>query len=381
MGRIEPFADGTKVLHVGPPKTATTSIQSSFHASRQALAEHSVVYAGKTRHARSAATAIAMANPGSEFSQSAIEAWHVLAQEIRESQARITVLSSEGLSYANGARARKIVDSVGGTASVVITMRPPARMVPSVWQQRVRRGSDQPLDEWIDHVFERDARGALTATQFWARYGLDHLIATWSDVVGAENVGVVVLDPGDHALAFHAFEDLVGVPRGTLDQDVGLANESFPYAELETIRQFNRLFYEAGGSQKQRLSSVRGHYAEFRKPGAPRLDGPKADVPRWVAEQANEIATGWIESLGSFAGRLIGDPSHLLVDPSRYPERTEVPTVAPVASAAVLAHVMSLAGQQRARAAQSGTVAQPASPNNPGARRRLAAAWSALRGR
>lgn len=381
MGRIEPLADGTKVLHIGPPKTATTSIQSSFHASRAALAEHSVGYAGKTRHSRSAATAIAMENPGIEFSKKAIEAWHVLAREIRESTARITVLSSEGLSYANEGRARKIVDSIGGKASVVITMRPPARMVPSVWQQRVRRGSEQPLDEWVDQVFARDASGAPAATYYWGRYGLDSLVATWSKVVGVENVTVVVLDPGDHAFAYHAFEDLVGVPRGTLDQDVGLANESFPYAELETLRLFNTLFYAAGGSRKARLSSVRGHFAEFRRPGAPRLEGPKADLPRWAAERANEIAAGWIESLAAFEGRLIGDPAHLLVEPARYPERTEVPSTVPVTSAATLAHIMSLAARDHARGAKDAAGAGPAPSNDPSARRRLATAWSALRGK
>lgn len=389
MGRIEPLAAGTKVLHVGPPKTATTSIQSSFHASRAALAEHSVVYAGKTRHSRGPATAIAMEKLGVEFSQSALDAWEVLAREIRESEARITVLSSEGLSYANTERARKIVADIGGAANVVITMRPPARMVPSVWQQRVRRGSDQPLDEWIAQVFDRGPDGELSATHFWQRFGLDSLIATWSEVVGAENVSVVILDPSNHALAYHAFEDLVGVPRGTLSQDVGLVNESFPFAELETIRQFNKLFYAAGGTRRQWFDTVRKRgFTEFREPGSLQLTGPKADVPRWAAEEANGLAAGWIEALGSFEGRLVGEPKHLLVDLERYADEVAVPGTVPISSAGVLAHMMYEAAGLRGRAGGGGSAA-PSRPTGPprrrsrvaGARRRLSAAWSALRGR
>ena len=385
MGRIEPLADGTRVLHIGPPKTATTSIQAAFHASRAALAEHSVEYAGPTRHARGPATAIAMANPGTEFSPKAIEAWRGLAREIRGSAARITVLSSEGLSYANRERARKIVKDVGGrSVNVVITMRPPARMVPSVWQQRVRRGSDQPLGEWIDHVFERDAAGELASVHYWGRYGLDRLVATWSQVVGVENISVVILDPSNHDLAYHAFEDLVGVPRGTLSKVDALANESFPYAELEAMRQFNKLYFEAGGSQRRRMASVRGRLSEFRRPGVPPLAGPKADVPRWAAEQSNEVAKQWIDELASFEGRLIGDPQHLLVDVTRYPEATAIPESVPISSAAMLAHVMSQAARDRrgdATVDEAPTGSSSTGSGVTGARRRVSRAWSALRGR
>ncbi|NLF06254.1 MAG: hypothetical protein GX593_14820 [Actinomycetales bacterium] len=392
------MADGTRILHVGPPKTATTSIQAAFHASRKELAKHSVVYAGRTRHSRAPATAIAMEKLGVEFSRAALEQWDVLAQEIRESDARVTVLSSEGLSYANVERGRRIVDQIGGAAHVVITMRPAARMVPSVWQQRVRRGSDQPLDAWLEQVFDRDAAGEFTATHYWGRFGLDRLVATWSDVVGAENVTVVVLDPSDHDLAYRAFEDLVGVPSGTLSHVASLANESFPFAELETIRQFNELFYAAGGTRKEWLETIRKRgFGEFRQPGSPQLTGAKADVPRWVAEQANDVASGWIEALRTFEGRLIGDPAHLLVDPSRYPETTAPPETVPISSAGLLAHIMFDAARRRGQAPSARTAKKaakaagaPASPSpaagSPvraraaGARRRLVRAWAALRG-
>lgn len=398
MGRIEPVADGTRILHVGPPKTATTSIQAAFHASRKELAKHSVAYAGRTRHSRAPATAIAMEKLGVEFSRAALEQWEVLAREIRESDARVTVLSSEGLSYANVERGRKIVDQIGGEAHVVITMRPAARMIPSVWQQRVRRGSDQPLDAWLEQVFDRDENGDFTATHYWGRFGLDRLIATWSDVVGVENVTVVVLDPSDHSLAYRAFEDLVDVPHGTLAQVKNLANESFPFAELETIRQFNELFYAAGGTRKEWLETIRKRgFGEFRQPGSPQLTGAKADVPRWVAEQANDVAAGWVEGLRSFEGRLIGDPAHLLVDPARYPETTAAPEVVPISSAGLLAHIMFDAARRRGRSPSTRTakktakvagspsgapssVVEPVRSRAAGARRRLARAWAALRG-
>ncbi|MDQ2623691.1 MAG: hypothetical protein M3Y20_00885 [Actinomycetota bacterium] len=340
MDNIEPLPDGTRLVHVGPPKTATTSIQASFHASRKELKKHSVRYAGKSRHSRSAATAVAMEKLSVEFTRKALDQWEDLAREMRESDARITVLSSEGLSYADEVRGAAITEAVGGNAQVVITMRSPARMVPSVWQQRVRRGSAQTLDGWVRQVFDRDADGALTDAHYWKRFGLEELIATWSAVVGSENVTVVIVDPRDHAMAYHAFEQLLGVPRGTLTQVKAMANESFPFAELETIRTFNEAFYAAGGTRKIWLRTIRKRgFGEF-KYGEEKLPGAKVEVPRWVAEAGNEVARGWIPLLEQHPGRVIGDPANLLEDPARYAEDVPVPATVPISSAGTFAHIV-----------------------------------------
>jgi len=379
MGRIEPLPDGTRLLHVGPPKTATTSIQASFHASRAALAEHSVVYAGKTRHSRAAATAAAMEKLSVEFSPAALVQWEALAGQIAESDARVTVLSSEGLSYANDERARRIVGEVGGSAHVAITMRSPARMAPSVWQQKVRRGSAQPLSEWLEQTFARE-NGRLTAPH-WNRFGLDRLIETWSAAVGAENVAVVIVDPTDHDAAHHAFEELVGVPQGTLGQVPRMANESFPYPELEMIRRFNEAFYAGGGTRKEWLESIRRYgLFEIRQARGVEFTGPKVEAPRWVAEQANEMANEWIALLAEHPGRVLGDPAKLLVDASSYEVETAPPADVPIASAGLLAHVMYDAARiraekkheaKRSKAATGAPVpAAAAAVVPPGARRR-----------
>jgi len=379
MKDFEPLADGTRLIHVGPPKTATTSIQASFHASRAALAEHSVVYAGKTRHSRSAATAIAMAKLSVEFTPKALEQWKVLAREMRESEARITVLSSEGLSYADTARGTSIVESVGGKGHVVVTMRAPARMAPSVWQQRVRRGSAQPLDDWLRQVFARDADGTLSDQHYWRRFGLDELIATWSAVVGPENVTVVIVDPRDHAMAYHAFEGLLGVPRGTLEQVEAMANESFPYAELETIRTFNEAFYAAGGTRKLWLRAIRNRgFVEF-KFGEEKLQGAKVEAPRWVAEAGNEVARSWLPVLEKHPGRVIGDPANLFVDVERYAEEVPVPQTVPVSSAGTLAHIVFDA-MRRYRMPSAQDAPSPAAPAAPVPwRRRVRKALDVLR--
>lgn len=42
--RSLPLPEGTCLLHIGPHKTATTSLQSAFHAAREAMASQGVHY-------------------------------------------------------------------------------------------------------------------------------------------------------------------------------------------------------------------------------------------------------------------------------------------------------------------------------------------------
>lgn len=388
MGRSEPLADGTRVLHIGPPKTATTSVQAAMHAARAELAEYGIAYAGRTRHSRAPATAIARPDLGVEFTPAALKKWTQLSAEVRESTARITVLSSEGLSYANVERARRIVDDIGGSAHVVITMRPLARMIPSIWQQRVRRGSAQTLDDYVAGIFDRDADGRFTNDYFWGRYGLDQLITTWAQIVGEENVTVVILDPRNHDLAYHAFEDLLGVPRATLKHE-GLANESFPFAELEVIREFNAQFFAGGGTREEWFKIIRKRdFREFREPGSAWLVGRKADISHGVAKRANDEVERWIEFLDNFEGRLVGDPADLLVDLDRYAEDVAAPDQVSTASAAQVAYAVYDAMRRHSQKPAAPAAPAAAASSVPvkrsraaGAKRRLARAVAALRGR
>ena len=50
--------EGTRLLHIGPPKTGTTTVQAAFHAAAPRLTSQGVHYAGRTRHPRRAAFAV-----------------------------------------------------------------------------------------------------------------------------------------------------------------------------------------------------------------------------------------------------------------------------------------------------------------------------------
>ena len=50
--------EGTRLPHIGPPKTGTSSLQAAFHQNRPATLDQGVRYAGSSRHSGSAVLAV-----------------------------------------------------------------------------------------------------------------------------------------------------------------------------------------------------------------------------------------------------------------------------------------------------------------------------------
>src|ERR687890_430374 len=83
---------GTRLLHIGPHKTGTTTVQAAFHQNRAALAAQGVHYAGSTGHPRVAAMAAATGKALATSQLSAgMDRWRELVEEVAASQARATV--------------------------------------------------------------------------------------------------------------------------------------------------------------------------------------------------------------------------------------------------------------------------------------------------
>lgn len=125
--------EGTRLLHIGPAKTGTTSLQSGFHCNREKLAQHGVHYAGAGTQPRAAAGAVAL---GKRIAGhlTGVEAWPQLVDEVNASTADRVVISSETFARANDARAKTVIDAFGADRThVVITMRPLVDMLSSSW--------------------------------------------------------------------------------------------------------------------------------------------------------------------------------------------------------------------------------------------------------
>ena len=88
---------GTRLIHIGPSKTGTTSLQAAMWAARDSMLAQGVRYAGNKRHSESAARAIAgLPSPLSDTGQPPpIRLWEDLVASIRAANEPRLVFSSE----------------------------------------------------------------------------------------------------------------------------------------------------------------------------------------------------------------------------------------------------------------------------------------------
>ncbi|MBA2700266.1 MAG: hypothetical protein H0U58_01015, partial [Chloroflexi bacterium] len=237
--------EGTRLVHIGPPKTGTTTLQSAFHAARTAIAAEGVRYGGNARQPVKPVLAVTGRPAPLSGVPPPITTWQRLVREVDRAREPRAVISSEFFADAQPEAIQTIVRDLGGVrVHIAITLRPLARILPSQWQQYVQSGMRASYDTWLDEMFNKP--NTKLVPTFWQRHRHDRLVARWAEVVGPQNVTVVVLDEGDHAMVLRTFETLLGLSTGILVADEDLENRSMTFAEAEVVRAFNIAFREEG---------------------------------------------------------------------------------------------------------------------------------------
>ena len=321
----EALPDGTRLLHIGPAKTGTTSLQSGFHYNRDALAAHGVHYAGRGTQPRAAAGAVALGRRIAGH-RSGLEAWPSLVEEVNGSAARQVVISSETFARANDARAKDVIDAFGADRThVVITMRPLVDMLSSSWQQYVQTGSRTPYDAWLEEMLNRDETVHGSQPEFWQKTRIDVLARRWSGLVGPDRVTVISLARAPRDFVLRTFEELTGLPEGVLVPNPKSDNVSLSHPLAEVVRRFNERFYRLPGAS----ADVQAALIEFgairalrEHPELLRAE-QRIEVPEWAAARAAQLMDDMVSGIRDAGVRTIGD-----LDALAHPSRTPVPTVA-----------------------------------------------------
>lgn len=314
---------GSVILHVGPHKTGTTTLQAAFHQNRERLAEQGVRYAGHRKHSMIAAMAAAsghrLATSGADAGE---RAWQEIVDEVRESRERHVVLSSEFYSEASPERIRGILDELGAErVHVVITLRPLVRILASQWQQfmqnRPAMNYDDDLDYpgWLDQVLNHPDDNRHGTPAFWRRHRHDAMVEKWASVVGTEKMTIVVVDDRDKQMLTRSFEELLGLEPGTLVPREEGANRSLTFPEIKLLTAFNRDYVARGFGVADYTKFVRFGAARFLQERRPDDDEPRLLTPEWAvqraarigAEAAAAIAATGIDVVGDLA--LLGDPT------------------------------------------------------------------------
>lgn len=326
--------DGVRLLHIGPHKTGTTTIQGAFHLAREALAEHGVEYGGPGRQPVWAVLAVTGHKELYGERPPRPTDWTRLVDDVAAAGDRRVLVSSEFFADADDEAARRVVAELGGSrAHVVVTLRPLARIAASQWQQYVQNGLRLPLDKWLDAIFNKPAHKAPTPT-FWQRHRHDELVERWASAVGPENLTVVIADDAEPMMLVHAFEDLLGLPTGILVPEAETTNRSLTYGEAEMLRLLNVEFKQqewppAVYARLLRYGSVLQMKAEHK----PLPFEPRITLPPWAAERAATIGAEMAGKIGALGVRIVGDLSSLGRMPSNAADVPAEPVLSPEAAA------------------------------------------------
>ncbi|MGC9542726.1 hypothetical protein [Streptomyces sp. UG1] len=372
-GMIAPLPAGTRLLHIGPHKTGTTSIQGALFEAREDMARHGVEWPATTRHPMEAVLAACARTGMMGDTRPTEQHWERLLQQVRATGGHTSVLSSEFFAdAADDATVGRIVEQLGGDrVHVLVTLRPIARIMPSQWQQYVQNGLRMGYEDWLRHML-RKAPYEQPTPSFWRRHRHDRLIERWAGAVGTERVTVVVVDDRDREGLMRAFEALLGLPEGLLRPVPDAANRSLTLAETEMLRNLNKEFRANELPEELYSQLVRnGAVMHMKNACTPGPGDVKIGTPQWAVEAAAGIGAEMAERIGEMGVRVIGDLRLLSGDRSLLPAipkpatRTDAePRLAPEAAAQALYGALAAAAAAPLRhtaAAKSRTVHQTSS--------------------
>ncbi|HYO41958.1 MAG TPA: hypothetical protein VES19_02060 [Candidatus Limnocylindrales bacterium] len=339
--------DGTRILHIGPPKTGTTSLQAAFWAARAEALAQGVRYAGRTRHSTRAVWAVTGRRSFDEGrAVPPMDHWTELLTEIREAPEPRVVLSSEGFAFASPAASGRILaDLDPARTHVVLTLRPLGRLLASEWQEHAQSGLEVPYDAWLHNLFHEPSL-PMTGS-FWRRQRHDTLIERWAGPVGAGNVTVVVVDDRDHDALLRVFEALCGLRLGTLVADRTTANRSLTLEEITAIRALRERWEAEGLSSASFQRIVRMKVAAEMKTRVPAPDELRIVTPQWALDRAAEIADEIVTGIAASGVRVIGDLEVLREVPRGYGDTQPEVRIPPAISASMAMGVLVASGATR----------------------------------
>ncbi|MBE1876378.1 hypothetical protein [Myceligenerans pegani] len=298
------------------PKSGSTAIQRAAQAARDDLLEHGVLYPGKgVNHIKAASWLTRtplrhLPDPG-PFPRW----WNTVKEEIDAAGDKRVLLSHEAICWTGISGARRTVEGVGRPTHGLLVLRNLGQLAPSVWQQNIKSGRTHTYHQFLRKVFDSAEPAAMLSPGLHQDDGYD-LPGRWAEVLGQENLTVVVLEKSHPDRLLDTLEEMLGVPAGLLTnvpvKGAG-ANRGLSTVEAALIVQLNRrLFKEWKTSRSDHRRLVfNGAVSRLVQARVPGPDEAKIGTPRWALEAAAEIGEQLAESVRASGARVIGDLAEL----------------------------------------------------------------------
>jgi len=311
---------GTRLLHIGPHKTGTTSLQNSIRANREEILRQGVYYGapeGRLASNRIARSLLRLPfkNPDEIVEY---EEWEDQVARVRASSKHRVIVSGEEFSFCEKREIRTLLNDLGrDRVHVVVTVRPLAKVLPSQWQLDLRGSfTSGSFDEWLRWTLKPQGLRKIAMLlgiphPFWFRHRHDELVTRWAAEVGADQVTVVIGDDRDHRVLLRAFEGMLGLTDGTLLPVDGKSNPSLSAEEIAIILRVQQILLERKLVFAERVRS-RQIQRRLLAQRPRRPSDAKIVIPEWAVESVREASQRIHDGLLASGVRIIGDPNLLL---------------------------------------------------------------------
>jgi hypothetical protein len=347
-----PIPEGSILLHVGMHKTGTTAIQAVLTSLRPQLATLGVDYPTQEPGHHLPARAVLELRAPWRGSAPDPRVWDEFVRLVDASTAPRRVISSERFSAADDDQVSRIATDLGpDRLHVVIGARHLALTGVSLWQQSLKRGKTDTLDQWLAERFLRTYDNPIP--RFWRLHDPGVVAERWASVLGPDRVSVIVVDEQDRDLLPAAFENLLALPPGTLSSaTVPVSNRSMTAAEAELSRLTNvALKKQLKWSEYEAFARL-GAMSRMTEQRRPDKDEQRIPVPGWMADMALGEGARVAATLTATGVNVIGDlgnltkaiPAHRLTEVAVAP-----PTQVPVQAAVEAVAGAVLAGREERR--------------------------------
>ena len=311
MTAAAPLPPAACLLHVGPYKTGSSSIQAVLAARREELAHHGVAYPGASARARRAGWAVIGTTPRGRRPAS-IDDWRSLVQEVEDAAGERVCVSTEDFARVDEDVAKRVVEDLGAERVHVLTVvRRLDRLLPSQWQQRAQSLKTDSYEEYLHAVLDPDGpEDHPSRRAFWASHDAGKVLATWAAAAGQDRVVALVADEDDRAALPRTFEQLLALPAGLL-QETPRGNPSLSYNAVELLRRLNVLAAERGWPDEVYTRVVREAARAMKDADRSPLDVSVPRLPAWAADRVRELSEQRVAALLAAGVTVLGDPDSL----------------------------------------------------------------------
>ena len=293
------------IIHPGFPKSGTTALQASLMQAKSELASQGIVFNPPWNNAHHRA-AWALTNymfgwDGKGGSTTPIEAWTSLCSDVK-SESDTVLITSEFFIRADLTMIERVKADLGiQDIKIVFTLRPFAKVLPSRYQQTLKKGKTWTYDKWLHTILDGDNDKIQL---------LDYagIIESWAKVFGASNVDVILADESNPEILYRRFENAISVASETLKPaKIKRLNRSLTASEVEILRQVN-LRKPKKWKWEQYRYFVRGNFVKFLSDNPSKFkDEEKLRLPTWAIEAMTPYAKAQISKIDSLGLSIQGD--------------------------------------------------------------------------